>query len=82
MSIRCNVTASVTSQIIFLQVIEGKLDDNFPLVIWQTGSGTQTNMNVNEVIGNKAIELMGGVVGSKIPVHPNDDVNKGQVWGH
>lgn len=60
------------------QVIEGKLDDNFPLVIWQTGSGTQTNMNVNEVIGNKAIELMGGVVGSKIPVHPNDDVNKGQ----
>ncbi|PIK45111.1 Fumarate hydratase, mitochondrial [Apostichopus japonicus] len=61
------------------QVIDGTLDDNFPLVVWQTGSGTQTNMNVNEVIGNKAIELMGGVIGSKRPVHPNDDVNKGQL---
>lgn len=60
------------------QVIEGKLDDNFPLVIWQTGSGTQTNMNVNEVIGNKAIELTGGVLGSKDPIHPNDHVNKSQ----
>jgi len=60
------------------EVIEGKLDSHFPLVIWQTGSGTQTNMNVNEVIANRAIELAGGVMGSKKPVHPNDDVNKGQ----
>ncbi|MGH9837414.1 MAG: class II fumarate hydratase [Blastocatellia bacterium] len=60
------------------EVIAGKLDDHFPLVIWQTGSGTQTNMNANEVIANRAIELAGGALGSKTPVHPNDDVNKGQ----
>ncbi len=60
------------------EVIEGKLDDNFPLVVWQTGSGTQTNMNANEVISNRAIELAGGQIGSKKPVHPNDDVNKAQ----
>lgn len=60
------------------EVILGKWDVHFPLVIWQTGSGTQTNMNANEVISNLAIERMGGVIGSKKPVHPNDDVNKGQ----
>ncbi len=60
------------------EVIEGKLDDHFPLVVWQTGSGTQTNMNANEVIANRAIELLGGELGSKQPVHPNDDVNKCQ----
>ncbi|TGK81558.1 class II fumarate hydratase [Leptospira noumeaensis] len=60
------------------EVIEGKLDDHFPLVVWQTGSGTQTNMNVNEVISNRAIEMAGGVLGSKTPIHPNDDVNKAQ----
>ncbi len=60
------------------EVIEGKLDDHFPLVVWQTGSGTQTNMNSNEVISNRAIELAGGVLGSKKPIHPNDDVNKAQ----
>ncbi|MGE5679598.1 MAG: class II fumarate hydratase [Bacillota bacterium] len=60
------------------EVIEGKLDDHFPLVVWQTGSGTQTNMNANEVISNRAIELAGGVMGSKKPIHPNDDVNKAQ----
>ena len=60
------------------EVIQGKLDDHFPLVVWQTGSGTQTNMNVNEVISNRAIELMGGTLGSKKPVHPNDHVNNGQ----
>ncbi len=60
------------------EVIEGKLDDHFPLVVWQTGSGTQTNMNTNEVISNRAIELAGGEMGSKKPVHPNDDVNKAQ----
>lgn len=60
------------------EILEGKLADNFPLVIWQTGSGTQTNMNVNEVISNRAIELTGGVIGSKKPIHPNDDVNKAQ----
>ncbi|MFZ1060177.1 MAG: class II fumarate hydratase [Candidatus Rokuibacteriota bacterium] len=60
------------------EVIEGRLDDHFPLVVWQTGSGTQTNMNANEVIANRAIELLGGQLGSKTPVHPNDDVNKGQ----
>ncbi|KAI6192478.1 Fumarate hydratase [Aphelenchoides fujianensis] len=59
-------------------VISGKLDDHFPLVIWQTGSGTQTNMNVNEVISNRAIEKLGGELGSKKPVHPNDHVNKSQ----
>lgn len=60
------------------EVIEGKLDDHFPLVVWQTGSGTQTNMNANEVISNRAIELAGGELGSKKPIHPNDDVNKSQ----
>ncbi|HUG36233.1 MAG TPA: class II fumarate hydratase [Candidatus Limnocylindrales bacterium] len=60
------------------EVIEGKLDEHFPLVIWQTGSGTQTNMNANEVIANRAIELLGGALGSKKPVHPNDDVNRSQ----
>jgi fumarate hydratase class II len=60
------------------EVIDGKLDDEFPLVIWQTGSGTQTNMNVNEVISNRAIEVLGGVKGSKKPVHPNDHVNRSQ----
>jgi fumarate hydratase, class II len=60
------------------EIIEGKLDDHFPLVVWQTGSGTQTNMNVNEVISNRAIEIMGGVIGSKTPVHPNDHVNRSQ----
>ena len=59
-------------------VIDGKLDDEFPLVVWQTGSGTQTNMNANEVIANRAIQIAGGTVGSKSPIHPNDDVNKGQ----
>jgi fumarate hydratase class II len=60
------------------EVIAGKLDAHFPLVVFQTGSGTQTNMNVNEVISNRAIELAGGVMGSKKPIHPNDDVNMGQ----
>src|ERR1041384_8879745 len=60
------------------EVIAGKLNDQFPLRIWQTGSGTQTNMNVNEVISNRAIELAGGVMGSKNPVHPNDHVNMSQ----
>jgi fumarate hydratase class II len=60
------------------EVIAGKLDDHFPLVVFQTGSGTQSNMNANEVISNRAIELAGGVMGSKKPVHPNDDVNRGQ----
>ena len=60
------------------EVIDGKLDDHFPLVIWQTGSGTQSNMNFNEVISNRAIEKLGGVLGSKDPVHPNDHVNMSQ----
>ena len=60
------------------EVIEGRFDDNFPLVVWQTGSGTQSNMNANEVISNRAIEMLGGVKGSKKPVHPNDHVNMGQ----
>jgi len=60
------------------EVIEGELNGHFPLVVWQTGSGTQTNMNANEVIANRAIELAGGVLGSKDPVHPNDHVNRGQ----
>ena len=60
------------------EVIAGKLDDHFPLKVWQTGSGTQTNMNVNEVIANRAIEILGGKKGSKKPVHPNDHVNKSQ----
>jgi fumarate hydratase, class II len=60
------------------EVIEGRLDDHFPLSVWQTGSGTQTNMNANEVIANRAIELLGGWLGSRQPVHPNDDVNRSQ----
>ncbi len=60
------------------EVIDGRLDDHFPLVVWQTGSGTQTNMNANEVISNRAIELAGGEIGSKKPVHPNDHVNRAQ----
>ena len=60
------------------EVIAGSLDDHFPLVVWQTGSGTQTNMNANEVIGNRAIEMLGGRRGAKDPVHPNDHVNRGQ----
>ena len=60
------------------EVMKGKLDDHFPLVVWQTGSGTQSNMNANEVISNRAIELMGGEIGSKDPVHPNDHVNRSQ----
>jgi fumarate hydratase class II len=60
------------------EVIDGKFDDNFPLVVWQTGSGTQSNMNANEVIANRAIEILGGVIGSKDPVHPNDHCNMGQ----
>lgn len=60
------------------EVIEGKLDAHFPLRVWQTGSGTQTNMNANEVISNRAIEMVDGVMGSKSPIHPNDDVNKSQ----
>src|SRR5258708_1045102 len=59
-------------------VIDGKLDSEFPLVVFQTGSGTQTNMNANEVIANRAIQLAGGVMGSKKPIHPNDDVNHSQ----
>ena len=60
------------------EVAAGKLDEHFPLVVWQTGSGTQTNMNANEVIANRAIEMLGGEIGSKAPVHPNDHVNMGQ----
>ena len=60
------------------EVREGRMDNEFPLVVWQTGSGTQTNMNVNEVISNRAIEILGGEKGSKKPVHPNDHVNMGQ----
>src|ERR1700750_2280931 len=60
------------------EVIEGKLDDHFPLVVWQTGSGTQTNMNLNEVIAHRANELLGGELGAKQPVHPNDHVNMSQ----
>jgi fumarate hydratase, class II len=60
------------------EICEGRLDDHFPLVVWQTGSGTQTNMNVNEVISNRAIEMLGGTMGSKKPVHPNDHVNMSQ----
>ena len=60
------------------EVIDGRLDDNFPLVVWQTGSGTQSNMNANEVIANRAIEMLGGEIGSKDPVHPNDHCNMGQ----
>ena len=60
------------------EVIDGKLDDHFPLVVWQTGSGTQSNMNANEVISNRAIQMLGGQMGSKTPVHPNDHVNLSQ----
>src|SRR5215471_8570120 len=60
------------------EVIEGKLDAHFPLRVWQTGSGTQTNMNANEVISNRGIQIAGGVMGSKQPIHPNDDVNMSQ----
>ena len=60
------------------EVVSGALDEHFPLSVWQTGSGTQTNMNVNEVISNRAIEILGGQMGSKTPIHPNDDVNKSQ----
>src|SRR5262245_54933804 len=60
------------------EVIEGKLDEHFPLFVWQTGSGTQTNMNANEVISNRAIEMAGGEMGSKKPIHPNDHVNRSQ----
>src|SRR6478752_6721111 len=60
------------------EVIDGKLDDHFPLAVWQTGSGTQSNMNANEVISNRAIEMLGGEMGSKKPVHPNDHVNMSQ----
>src|ERR1700749_2644809 len=60
------------------EVIDGELDEHFPLRVWQTGSGTQSNMNVNEVIANRCIQLVGGEIGSKSPVHPNDHVNMGQ----
>jgi fumarate hydratase class II len=60
------------------EILEGRLDDHFPLVVWQTGSGTQSNMNVNEVVSNRAIEKLGGRLGSKDPIHPNDDVNRSQ----
>ena len=60
------------------EILEGKLDEHFPLLVWQTGSGTQTNMNLNEVIANRAIELAGGELGSKVPIHPNDHVNMSQ----
>ena len=60
------------------EVINGKHDQHFPLKVWQTGSGTQTNMNVNEVIANRAIQIMGGKMGTKKPIHPNDHVNKSQ----
>src|ERR1700740_3685723 len=60
------------------EAIPGKLDANFPLYVWQTGSGTQSNMNLNEVLSNRAIQLLGGEIGSKSPVHPNADVNMGQ----
>ena len=60
------------------EIIQGKLNDHFPLKVWQTGSGTQTNMNVNEVVANRAIEILKGKKGSKNPVHPNDHVNKSQ----
>jgi fumarate hydratase class II len=70
---KCNLVAAAADE-----VIDGRLDDHFPLVVWQTGSGTQTNMNANEVIANRAIEMAGGVLGSKKPIHPNDDVNRSQ----
>lgn len=60
------------------EVIDGKLDDHFPLKVWMTGSGTQSNMNINEVIANRGIEISGGILGSKTPIHPNDHVNMSQ----
>lgn len=77
----CNVLAKEKADVIIAvcqELLAGKLADQFPLSVWQTGSGTQTNMNVNEVISNRAIEKLGGVMGSKEPIHPNDDVNKSQ----
>ena len=77
----CGVLAEEKKNLIVAaadEVIDGRLSEHFPLSIWQTGSGTQTNMNVNEVIANRAIEIAGGVLGSKSPIHPNDDVNKSQ----
>ena len=73
-----DTTLGQTIAVAAQEVIDGRFDDNFPLVVWQTGSGTQSNMNANEVISNRAIELLGGVLGSKQPVHPNDHVNMGQ----
>ncbi|WP_417248736.1 class II fumarate hydratase [Celeribacter sp.] len=75
-----NMEAEIADAVIAAagEVIEGKFDDNFPLVVWQTGSGTQSNMNANEVISNRAIEMLGGEMGSKSPVHPNDHCNMGQ----
>jgi len=75
-----DLTAEVGEAIVAAasEVIDGKFDDNFPLVVWQTGSGTQSNMNANEVISNRAIEMLGGEMGSKTPVHPNDHCNMGQ----
>src|SRR5260370_6219739 len=61
------------------EAIAGKLDDHFPLYVWQTGSGTQSNMNVNQVLSNRAIQLLGAEIGSQSPVHPNEEVNMGQV---
>ena len=69
--------AKLISQVVD-EILLGKLDEHFPLHVWQTGSGTQTNMNLNEVISNRAIEIMGGKIGSKTPIHPNDDVNCSQ----
>src|SRR5215472_1962222 len=70
---KCNLIVQASDE-----VISGKLNDHFPLRIWQTGSGTQTNMNVNEVISNRAIQIAGGEMGTKKPIHPNDDVNMSQ----
>jgi len=70
---KCDLITAVCDEI-----LSGKLDDQFPLVVWQTGSGTQSNMNVNEVIANRAHVLNGGVLGEKTIIHPNDDVNKSQ----
>jgi fumarate hydratase class II len=80
MALKTRVTKELGKAIVAAaqEVIDGKLDDHFPLVVWQTGSGTQTNMNVNEVISNRAIEMLGGQLGSKKPVNPNDHVNESQ----
>jgi len=78
-SLGCSTSAALApSSAPAREVIDGKLDDHFPLVVWQTGSGTQTNMNLNEVIANRANELLGGKLGAKEPVHPNDHVNMSQ----